>query len=126
MTLIKHRATEFNQLLIADKTWDRRGRGTILNFIQCCKHEIKDMLKELNLEEMHKMTKQICDEEIDNTIYVNAREGVTEIQPLVSNAPAPSKSAKTGTGSSGADTKRAILPNKDFVIQKNTVTTTQS
>ena len=72
------------------------------------------------------MTKQICDEEIDNTIYVNAREGVTEIQPLVSNAPAPSKSAKTGTGSSGADTKRAILPNKDFVIQKNTVTTTQS
>ena len=76
MTLIKHRATEFNQLdleqrmlilatalapmkelLIADKTWDRRGRGTILNFIQCCKHEIKDMLKELNLEEMHKMTK---------------------------------------------------------------------
>lgn len=98
MIVIKHRATEFNQLdleqrmvilatalapmkelLIADKNWDRRGKTTILNFIQCCKHEIKDMLKDLNLEEMQKTTKKVCDEEIENTIYVNAREGVIEL-----------------------------------------------
>lgn len=60
------------ELLFPEAHLDWRGRKHAQTFIQSCKRTIKALMEELDLQDMHRVTKSVIDEHVEDRFVLDA------------------------------------------------------
>lgn len=90
------------EIIFPDQEWDKRGRKYVEVFIQQVKRTLKALMVDLDLLEMHKETKLVIDETIEDKFVVDATATAPPAEPELNLALTPFKS--TATKSTAAET----------------------
>lgn len=84
------------EIIFPEKSWDKRGVQHLELFIQQCKRTIRALIEELDLLEMHKETRAVIDETIDDRFIVDAITSLPQTsEPVPNEIMTPFKSNRT-------------------------------